>query len=271
MIGALAVPTSEALMLELDWPAPYLPARIQTVSPGLILPPAPESAVARSHGLAIVPLPLALPEVVTYQLLPLETGGGLPALGAAATETLTLTVLEPAEPAFTVTAPVETATASVPALEPDAGETLSQLWLLDAVQLIVPEPLLDTETLCAAGFPPPAVAEKLRVLTLIASAGVPLGGVPPVDVPPDGVLTELPEAGETWMALTSARRVTPVKLRFSVPLVTVAVNCSGSGVSGATCARMSKLLSTVAPLIATLNTRWPCPVYWISANRSFTL
>src|SRR5579883_3386214 len=138
MIGALAVPTSEALMLELDWPAPYLPARIQTVSPGLILPPAPESAVARSHGLAIVPLPLALPEVVTYQLLPLETGGGLPALGAAATETLTLTVLEPAEPAFTVTAPeyvpaasapVETATASVPALEPDAGETLSQLWL----------------------------------------------------------------------------------------------------------------------------------------------
>lgn len=66
----------------------------------------PPSAVARSHGCAAEPSPLEEPEVVTYQLLPLEVGGGvLPEL-AAATTTLTFTIFEPADPALTVTAPV---------------------------------------------------------------------------------------------------------------------------------------------------------------------
>ena len=37
----------------------------------------------------------------------------------------------------------------------DAGDTLSQVWLSDAVQFSVPPPVFVTFTVCAAGFAPP--------------------------------------------------------------------------------------------------------------------
>lgn len=65
-------------------------------------------------------------------------------------------------------------TVTVPELVPDAGEAVSQLWLLDVVQFSVPLPLLLTGNVCAAGFPAPAVAVKLSEEAETASPG--LGG-----------------------------------------------------------------------------------------------
>src|SRR5579883_347283 len=60
---------------------------------------------------------------------------------------------------------------SVPLFVPLAGETLSQLWLLDAVQLSVPPPPLLTATVCEAGLLLPAVPLKLRAVVETESAG----------------------------------------------------------------------------------------------------
>src|SRR5579883_1521641 len=60
---------------------------------------------------------------------------------------------------------------SVPLFVPLAGETLSQLWLLDAVQLSVPPPLLLTVAVCEAGLPLPAVPLKLRAAVETESTG----------------------------------------------------------------------------------------------------
>src|SRR4051812_12088695 len=53
---------------------------------------------------------------------------------------------------------------SVPEFVPDAGETVSQAELLDAVQFIVPAPVLETLTDWAAGLEPFAVPLKARAV-----------------------------------------------------------------------------------------------------------
>ena len=58
---------------------------------------------------------------------------------------------------------IDGVTVIVPAFVPLAGETLSQLALSDAVQLIVPPPVLLTDSVLAAGLAPPAVALNDRL------------------------------------------------------------------------------------------------------------
>ena len=76
----------------------------------------------------------------------------------------------PAVPPLTVTVPVYVLAerlptvapmVRVPELVPEAGETVSQDSLLEAVQVAVPLPLLETLTVWVGGLEPPAVAEKL--------------------------------------------------------------------------------------------------------------
>jgi hypothetical protein len=59
------------------------------------------------------------------------------------------------------------------------------------------------------------------------------------------------------MAEILAASVIVVKLTVSVPPVTVVVKVLSSAVFGGTWLRMSKLVSTGWPLMATLKTRWP--------------
>jgi len=75
---------------------------------------------------------------------------------------------------------------SVPVFVPAAGETVSQLWLLDAVQFSVPEPELLMATLCAEGLEAPCVPAKPSAFPLNASVGV-----------PGEVVEPEPEAGPT--------------------------------------------------------------------------
>jgi hypothetical protein len=49
---------------------------------------------------------------------------------------------------------------NVPALEPEAGDTVSHAALLPAVHAIVPAPVFETLTVFAAGLDPPAVPEN---------------------------------------------------------------------------------------------------------------
>jgi hypothetical protein len=60
---------------------------------------------------------------------------------------------------------------TVPAFVPLPGETLSQVALSDAVQLIEPLPVLLTETVFAAGSLPPTVAVNARVAGVTDKTG----------------------------------------------------------------------------------------------------
>ena len=70
--------------------------------------------------------------------------------------------------------------ASVPELVPDAGVTVSHAALSVCVQFSVepPWPVFDTATFCAAGFDPPAVALKARLVGDSPIAGVFVGTTP---------------------------------------------------------------------------------------------
>src|SRR5947209_7562265 len=129
-----------------------------------------------------------------------------------------------------------------PGAVPEAGETVSQLGLLEAVHVSVLPPPLFTVTVCAVGFVPLDVPLKLNAVPPRASDAGTIG-------------CEEDEA--TWIAFRMPLRTTPFTSICRMPLVTVAGNCWDNGVSGATEARMSKLLSTVLPLMATLKTRSP--------------
>ena len=101
---------------------------------------------------------------------------GDPATPAAATVTVAVYVPEDIPAAFA-------ATLNVPAFVPEAGETVSQPALLLAVHTNVPPPLFDTETLCGAGFDPPAVPENdnAAVETFSAGAGAATVNVTAID------------------------------------------------------------------------------------------
>src|SRR5579883_2179076 len=88
---------------------------------------------------------------------------------------------------------------------PEAGETASQLVLVEAVQVKVPVPELEMETLCAAGLELPAVAAKDNAAEPTLNAGLDVGG---------GVV---PLAGATWIAFTRALRVTPLNANCTAP------------------------------------------------------
>lgn len=67
---------------------------------------------------------------------------------------------------------VTTLTVSVPFPVPDAGLRLSQLALSVAVQLSVPLPELEIETVLFAGLLPPCTAENASVVALSPIVGV---------------------------------------------------------------------------------------------------
>ena len=66
---------------------------------------------------------------------------------------------------------IDGVTVTVPAFVPLPGDTLSHVALSDAVQSIEPPPVLDTESVFAAGLAPPAVAENDSVAGETDSAG----------------------------------------------------------------------------------------------------
>src|SRR5512146_434090 len=78
MIGLELVPVSELVNAPL-----YVPPRSQTVSPGRIFPPAPPSALARSHGRSAEPSFPLDPAGDTYHLGCGSVRNGLVATGAA--------------------------------------------------------------------------------------------------------------------------------------------------------------------------------------------
>ena len=59
---------------------------------------------------------------------------------------------------------------------PDVSESDNHDWVLLAVQLSVPPPVLVILTVCAAGLLPPAIPEKVKLFPDTCSAGV---GSPP--------------------------------------------------------------------------------------------
>src|SRR6187549_3452118 len=72
-------------------------------------------------------------------------------------------------------------TVMVPGAGPLLGETLIHDWSSDAVQFIVPPPVLVTESSLAAGFVPPAVAVNDRLVGVTDSAGAVTTGQPLLD------------------------------------------------------------------------------------------
>jgi hypothetical protein len=67
---------------------------------------------------------------------------------------------------------VFTATVAVPVPEPEAGLIVSQGALSLADQLRVPPPVFAMLNACAAGFAPPALAVKVKLIGLSPIAGV---------------------------------------------------------------------------------------------------
>ena len=61
---------------------------------------------------------------------------------------------------------------TVPVLVPDAGERVNHPAVSLAVQVSVPPPVLEILNVLGAGVAPPAVPEKVRLLTLSWIAGV---------------------------------------------------------------------------------------------------
>src|SRR5689334_642405 len=59
----------------------------------------------------------------------------------------------------------------LPGVVPDATESVSQVWVLAAVQLRTPPPLFVIATFWAAGLLPPATPEKLIVCVARFSVG----------------------------------------------------------------------------------------------------
>ena len=59
-----------------------------------------------------------------------------------------------------------------PAFDPEVGDTVSQVWLDDAVQLIVPPPTFAMVTGCDVGLAPPATAVKFKLVGAAERAGV---------------------------------------------------------------------------------------------------
>ena len=55
---------------------------------------------------------------------------------------------------------------TVPVLVPDAGERINHPAVLLAVQVKVPPPVLEILNVFGTGLAPPAVPEKVRLLTL---------------------------------------------------------------------------------------------------------
>src|SRR5260221_67212 len=113
-----------------------------------------------------------------------------------------------------------------------------------------------------------AVAGFVGVLVGGGSVGVlvavPVGG--------SGVLVGAEPPGMISMALISALLTRAVNVMFSIPLVTVVVKVLRSARKAPPAsANTSKLLSTPLPLIATLNTRRPAAVKYVSAKCRITV
>ena len=104
----------------------------------------------------------------------------------------------------------------VPALVPLPGDTLSQLALSDAVQLIEPPPELATASDLAAGLAPPAVALNDRLAGLTESVGG--DGTPPL-LNTTVAIVHGAAPVETRAAGVSPRAATASSVRNSMSLV----------------------------------------------------